>query len=105
MLGDDLSVWFSKFHDFSMTFDDFSNFQDFPGLFQKILFFQVFQTLWEPCQMNHLEWKFINFDKDFTAVCSQGPNQQYCSIGSDNGLALSKRQAIILTNDGWFTDA
>ena len=45
MLGDDLSVW-----DFlsSMTFDDFSKFHDFPGLFQKILFFHVFQTLWEP---------------------------------------------------------
>ena len=46
MLGNDLSVW-----DFlsSMTFDDFSKFHDFPWLFQKILFFQVFQTLWEPC--------------------------------------------------------
>ena len=35
-----------------MTFDDFSKFHDFPWLFQKILFFQVFQvfqTLWEPC--------------------------------------------------------
>ena len=49
MLGDDLSVWvIPKFHDFSMTFDDFSKFHDFPLLFQKILFFQVFQTLWEP---------------------------------------------------------
>ena len=40
-----------KFHDFSMTFDDFSKFHDSPWLFQKILFFQVFQvfpTLWEP---------------------------------------------------------
>ena len=49
MLGDDLSVWeFSKFRDFSMTFDDFSKFHDFPWLFKNILFFQVFQTLWEP---------------------------------------------------------
>ena len=31
-----------------MTFDDFSKFHDFPWLFQKILFVQVFQTLWEP---------------------------------------------------------
>ena len=40
-----LSVW-----DFlsSMAFDDFSKFHDFPWLFQKIIFFQVFQTLWEP---------------------------------------------------------
>ena len=43
-----ISVRFSKFHDFSMTFDDFSKFHDFPWLFQKIVFFQVFQTLWEP---------------------------------------------------------
>ena len=49
MLGDDLSVW-----DFlsSMTFDDFSKLHDFPWLFEKILFFQVFQTLWEPCHTN-----------------------------------------------------
>ena len=43
-----IGMEFSKFHDFSMTFDDFSKFHDFPWLFQKILFFQVFQTLWEP---------------------------------------------------------
>ena len=30
---------------------------------------------------------------------------KYSSIGSDNGLAPARRQAIILTNDGWFTDA
>ena len=28
-------------------------------------------------------------------VCSQEPNQQYCHIGSINGLALARRQAII----------
>ena len=37
MQGYDLSVW-----------DLISKFHDFPWLFQKILFFQVFQTLWEP---------------------------------------------------------
>ena len=45
----------SKLHDFSMTFDVFSKFHDFPWLFQKILFFQVFQvfqTLWEPWQFS-----------------------------------------------------
>ena len=31
-------------------------------------------------------------------VCSQGYNQQYFNTGSDNGLALNRRQAIILTN-------
>ena len=30
---------------------------------------------------------------------------QYFSIGSDNGLGPARRQAIIWTNDGWFTDA
>ena len=58
MLGDDLSwftgVRFSKFHDFSMTFDDFSNFYDFPWLFRKKIFFQVFQTLWEPWSLYSL---------------------------------------------------
>ena len=31
--------------------------------------------------------------------------EQYCSIGSDNGLAPARQQAIIWTNDGFFTDA
>ena len=30
---------------------------------------------------------------------------KYFSIGSDNGLAPSRRQAIISTNDGLFTEA
>ena len=42
---------------------------------------------------------------DFTEVCSQGSNYQYSSIGSENGLAPARRQAIIWTNDGYFTDA
>ena len=34
------------------------------------------------------------------------PNWQYPSIGSDNGLAPTRRQTItIWTNDGQFTDA
>ena len=32
-------------------------------------------------------------------------NQQYFIIGSDNGWSLTRRQAIIWNNDGWFTDA
>ena len=32
-------------------------------------------------------------------------NPQYSSIGLDNGLAPSRRQAIIWNNDGKFTDA
>ena len=27
-------------------------------------------------------------------------NQQYSSIGSDNGMALTRQQAIIWSNDG-----
>ena len=33
-------------------------------------------------------------------ICSQWFNQQYGSIGSDNGLAPIRRQAIIWINDG-----
>ena len=36
----------------------------------------------------------------FTEVGSQGSNEQYSSIGSDNGLAPARRQAIIWNNDG-----
>ena len=35
-----------------------------------------------------------------TEVYSYGSNEQYSSIGSDNGLAPTRRQAIIWTNDG-----
>ena len=33
-----------------------------------------------------------------------GSNEQYSSIGSDNGLAPTRQQAIIWANDGYFTD-
>ena len=46
----------------------------------------------------------MNFDWDFTEVCFLGFNEQYSSIGSDNGLAPARRQTIILTNAGLFTD-
>ena len=45
--------------------------------------------------MYFMEWKFINFDYDFTEVCSQE------FINNISG----RRQAIIWTNDGQFTDA
>ena len=41
----------------------------------------------------------------FIEVCSLVWNWQYPNIGSDNGLAPTKRQAIIWTNDGYFTEA
>ena len=34
-----------------------------------------------------------------------GNNKRYFSIGSDNGLAPTRQQAIIWTNDGKFIDA
>ena len=33
-------------------------------------------------------------------MCSLGSNWQYIIIGSDNGLAPNRQQAIIWTNDG-----
>ena len=33
----------------------------------------------------------MNFDYDFTEVCFEGSNQQYSIIGSDNGLAPTRR--------------
>ena len=41
----------------------------------------------------------MNFAYDFTEVCYQGSNKQYSSIGSDNDLSPTRRQAIIETND------
>ena len=37
---------------------------------------------------------------EFTEVCSWGSNKQNPSIGLDNGLAPTRRQAIIWNNDG-----
>ena len=44
--------------------------------------------------------KIVVFDENFIEICSQGSNSQYFSIGSDNGLAPTRQQAIIWTNDG-----
>ena len=49
--------------------------------------------------------EMYKFDWNFAEVCSQGSNLQCSSIGSDNGLAPARRQAIIWSNDGLFTDA
>ena len=54
---------------------------------------------------NVLEWKYMNFDLSFIKVCSEGPIEQYISNGSNNGLAPTRRQAILWTNDGKFIDA
>ena len=42
----------------------------------------------------------MDFKEDFTEICSLWPNRQYGSIGSDNGLWLVQRQAIIWSNVG-----
>ena len=44
--------------------------------------------------------KMFEFELNFTKIWSQGSNQQYSSINSDNGLSPSRRQAIIWANDG-----
>ena len=46
-------------------------------------------------QLHFLEWKYLNFDWSFSEICSQGSNEQEALIGSDNGLALKRYQAII----------
>ena len=45
----------------------------------------------------------IYFDYEFPEVCYQGSNLQYSTIGSNNGLAPSRREAIIWTNGGLST--
>ena len=49
-------------------------------------------------QLHFLEWKYMNFYKNFTEVYSEGSNWQYICIGLDNGLALNRRQVIIWIN-------
>ena len=53
------------------------------------------ETKWQPFlrwhfQMLFLEWKCMNFYQYFTEVCTQGSNQQYFIIGSDNGLVPAR---------------
>ena len=38
--------------------------------------------------------RIADFFKDVIEICFQGSNQQYSNIGSDNGLAPVRRQAI-----------
>ena len=45
-------------------------------------------------------WNAINFNHNFTEICSKVFNKLYVSIGSDNDLALMRWQAIIWTSDG-----
>ena len=49
--------------------------------------------------LNENVWILIEISSKF------GSNWSNSSIGLDNGLALSRRQAIIWNNDGYITDA
>ena len=49
--------------------------------------------------MHFLEWKCMNFDYNFTEVCTLGFNCQHSIIGLDNGLAPTRRQASL--NQWW----
>ena len=51
---------------------------------------------WRHFQMHFPRWKWYNSDTKLNEICSQESN--WTSIGSDNGLAPNRRQAIILTN-------
>ena len=46
-----------------------------------------------------------SMSQNFQDVYPEMSNQQYFSIGSDYGLAPTRRQTIISTNDVKFTDA
>ena len=45
-------------------------------------------------QMHFHYWKPLYFDSHFTEVCSLGHNSQYVRIGSSNGLAPNRHQAV-----------
>ena len=47
----------------------------------------------------------MNFDYNYTSVCSEGSKYQYSNIGSDYSFAPARRQAIISTNNDSIIDA
>ena len=62
---------------------------------------EIFQTTFSKIYF----WtKCMNFPQDFTEVCPLVWNSQYSNSGSDNGLAPTRRQATIWTNDDKFTE-
>ena len=64
----------------------------------------VMSPSWRYFWIHIVQWKCINCCYDFTEVYSQVSNQQYYSIGSENGLAQAPH-AIFWTIYGYFTDA
>ena len=53
---------------------------------------------WWHFQMYFLECKYIDFDWNVIELYSQGSNQKYSIIISDNGFVLVRQQAIIWNN-------
>ena len=51
--------------------------------------------------MHFPQWKLVYFFLKLIKICFREINKQESNIGSDNGLAPNRRQAIILTNDGF----
>ena len=68
------------------------------NIFKRILFNE---NLWISIK---IEIQRFSLNKIREILLTFVPNLQYSSLGSDNGLAPSRRQAIIWTNDGFFTD-
>ena len=57
------------------------------------------ETKWPTCPRRHFQMN-ENVSIAIQISLKFVPTDQYSSIGSDNGLAPSRRQAIIWTNDG-----
>ena len=49
-------------------------------------------------QMHVLERKFLHFNSNFSNICSKNSDWQKVNIGSGNGLALKRWQAITQTH-------
>ena len=55
---------------------------------------------WRHFQVHFLEQNLLNFNYNFTEICSLWSNWQNGIIGSENWFAPDSRQAILWTNDG-----
>ena len=49
--------------------------------------------------MHFHEWKVLYFDSNFNEVCLYESDWQYVSMGSGNGLAPNRQQAITWISD------
>ena len=65
------------------------------------------QWKWPPFSKQHFQlhfcqWKCLNFNYNFTEVCSSWSNRQLVSISAGNDLVLNSRQAITWTKNETF---